>query len=86
MNNLIREYTLQEWKDKLNATEGICPECGKSAFGTTYCSTECFRLSSRKVKARPSKQELNIMAKTMSICAIGRLYEVSDNAVRKWMK
>lgn len=43
------------------------------------------RLSQRKVKERPSLDELNEMLKTMSYCAIGRKYGVSDNAIRRWI-
>ena len=43
------------------------------------------RPSTRKV-IRPSHQELEDMLKTMSYCAVGRKYGVSDNAVRKWEK
>lgn len=43
------------------------------------------RLSQRKVKERPSLDELNEMLKTMSYCAIGRKYCVSDNAIRRWI-
>lgn len=39
----------------------------------------------RKV-ARPSKEELVLLMSSLSICAIGRRYGVSDNAVRKWIK
>ena len=43
------------------------------------------RLSQRKVKERPSLDELNEMLKTMSYRAIGRKYGVSDNAIRRWI-
>lgn len=54
-----------------------------------YCASECrskARFMARKVKDRPSKDEIVEMRKTMSWCAIGRKYDVSDNAVKKWMK
>ena len=37
----------------------------------------------RKV-VRPSKEELEQMISSMSWCAIGRKYSVSDAAIRKW--
>jgi len=43
------------------------------------------RMSGRKVE-RPNKEKLKKKIKTMSMCAIGREYGVSDNAVRKWAK
>jgi hypothetical protein len=43
------------------------------------------RLSQRKVKERPSLDELNGMLKTMSYRAIGKKYGVSDTAIRRWI-
>lgn len=42
-------------------------------------------LNKRKVK-RPSKEELKDLLSDTSYCAIGRMYGVTDNAVRKWAK
>ena len=49
----------------------------KSCYGKKY--------SSRKVKNRPSKEQLLKMIKETSYCAVGRKYGVSDKAVRKWL-
>lgn len=38
----------------------------------------------KRTVERPSKEELQKMIGTMSWCAIGRKYNVSDNAIRKW--
>lgn len=62
----------------------LCP-CGtpvKYPRGM-YCSYQCRNLFSRKV-SRPSKQELKYMLLNESMCAAGRRFGVSDNAVRKW--
>lgn len=50
-----------------------------------FCSVECAAKGQRKA-VRPSKEELEKMIEEMSWCAIGRKYEVSDNAVRKWAR
>lgn len=59
----------------------------------TNCSVECNNKSKapdlgryRKVKDRPSKEELKTMINEMSWVGIGRKYGVSDNAVRKWAR
>ena len=44
------------------------------------------RPNQRKVKDRPSKKELSEMIDTMTWTAIGKKYNVSDVAVRKWAK
>ncbi len=41
---------------------------------------------SRKVKNRPSLSEINELRKKHTMIYIGRLYGVSDSAVRKWIK
>ena len=40
----------------------------------------------RKVKDRPSYDELIEMLKYSTYTAIGRKYGVSDNTIRKWIK
>ncbi len=44
------------------------------------------RLNFRKVKNRPSKEELKEMLDINSYRAIGRKFEVSDNTIRDWAK
>lgn len=85
-------------QNKLTRTQARLRECliCKIAFdpGNTkrkYCSKECHPQKVTngryyKVQNRPSQQELEDMLKTMSYCAIGRKYGVSDNAIRKWEK
>jgi len=40
----------------------------------------------RKVKNRPTKEELNKLLNNNSYVKIGEIYGVSDNAIRKWAK
>lgn len=71
--------------DKLEKKK-LCPVCTK--YYISYVSDmciDCKRLKDRKVE-RPSKDKLLEMIKTKSFVNIGKLYGVSDNAVRKWCK
>lgn len=43
-------------------------------------------IKQRKVKNRPSKEELKTLIKEKSMVKIGKMYGVSDNSVRKWCK
>ena len=43
-------------------------------------------LKQRKVKNRPSLKELEKLMETLSLVKIGKIYGVSDNAIRKWIK
>lgn len=61
----------------------ICVICGKSITrNSTYCP-ECYARESRTVE-RPTREELKNLIRTTSFLQIGKSYNVSDNAVRKW--
>jgi hypothetical protein len=72
--------------NKVIVPTGKCPICEDEVFGTKYCSHKCSQFSSRKVKIRPTKEELILKLAKTSMVAIGKEYNVSDNAVRKWAK
>lgn len=69
---------------KMQST-GKCPKCKRYVYGTKYCSVACSSFNQRRT-TRPHKKTLSKMLENMSYCAIGRKYNVSDNAVRKWAK
>jgi hypothetical protein len=51
-----------------------------------YCSENCARYGHRIVK-RPTKSKLKkLIEKHDNFCKLGRIFNVSDNAVRKWAK
>jgi hypothetical protein len=68
-------------------------KCGQETTkNRTYCD-DCFckirkvpHLYSRKVKNRPSQEQLLKEIEGTNYCAVGRKYGVSDNAIRKWLK
>jgi len=78
-----------------------CPGCGgefaPQNLRNRYCSEACWGVAvaklyrglahpeTRKVP-RPSYAQLRADLQTMSFCAVGRKYGVSDNAVRKWLR
>lgn len=66
-----------------------CPLC-KQKFDSKnpeqiYCSSPCQRISQRKTQ-HPSKEELKALMETTSWVQLGKMFGVSDNAVRKWAK
>lgn len=66
-----------------------CPIC-KNLFqlkhvGQKYCSPQCSSKAQQKVE-RPSREELKQLIRSSSFLSIARLYNVSDNAIRKWCK
>ena len=69
-----------------------CKDCGcEICKGSIYCVT-CLNnyrknnVKNRKVKNRPSKEELVRLLQDNSWVKIGKMYNVSDNSIRKWAK
>jgi len=74
-------------KNKKNYKCGECKSKISRQSKTRLCKS-CYmkKYAKRKVENRPSKEEILKMKETMSMCAIGRKYGVSDSAIRKWLK
>lgn len=73
--------------NKNNRQKNICPICNKNNKSTksNMCS-KCHHKNTRKVE-RPSYEELlTHINDKIPMTKIGKLYNVSDNAVRKWLK
>lgn len=76
-------------KDLPKKDPKYCAYCGKELVGEArrniYCSTDCAHKANGS--KRPEKEELIIKFKELgSFVQVGKYYEVSDNAVRKWCK
>lgn len=85
------------WRGRKNKKEPIryyCSECEKEITKTSKsglcvkCVKKTISTEShyRKVKDRPSKEQLLKEIEETNYCAVGRKYSVSDNAIRKWLK
>lgn len=65
-----------------------CIICGKILDyknKSGYCK-EHYDVAQRKIQTRPSKEELLKLLNNHSYCAVGRMYGVTDNTIRKWIK
>lgn len=64
-----------------------CPICGRhpKLKDAIYCSVKCQRIGQASTK-RPSAEQLAQDIATLSWCAIGRKYGVTDNSARKWAR
>lgn len=65
-----------------------CPICNKEFYiinhlTQQYCSYACAQKAQRKTE-RPTREELKCLIRTTPFTAIGKQFDVSDNAVRKW--
>lgn len=73
---------IQAFRNEARKTD-VCIICGKAITkGSTYCQY-CYRIQSRVVD-RPDREKLKELIRSTSFLQIGKMYEVSDNAVRKW--
>jgi transposase-like protein len=75
-NLKIKKYKCIKCKKDINTKRKYCDECYKIDNS----------VSQRKVKERPSREQLLEEIKESNYCAVGRKYGVSDNAIRKWLK
>lgn len=77
---------------KLKKEQKYCPDCGEPIGNHSeyckHCAPKHRPNPSIKVKEedRPSKEKLLELVKTTSFTEIGKIYGVSDNAIRKWCK
>jgi hypothetical protein len=73
---------------KRNAkARNTCASCAKPiSREATHCKSCVSKDHSRKVKDRPSREVLCEQVAALGYLGTGRLYGVSDNAIRKWLK
>lgn len=70
----------------VTALKHYCTSCGMEIHSSkSGLCRECSHIKQRVVE-RPSREELKEAIRTKTFLELGRLYEVSDNAVRKWCK
>ncbi len=62
-----------------------CSQCGTPTRNKYFCSHPCSQ-TGRRVVERPSHEQLIEDLRGSSFCAVGRKYNVSDNAIRKWVR
>lgn len=74
---------------KRKSEQKVCSVCGQTINRRSTlcksCSHRAPRISRRKVE-RPHRDILNRQIEELGYCGAGRLYGVSDNAIRKWIK
>ncbi len=81
-NNIKNEIVLKSKVRKKRKTSN-CKRCGKTIhYGCNYC-TECVHFLQRHAD-RPTRELLKEFIRNKSFREIGRMYNVTDNTIRKW--
>lgn len=76
-------YPLRVIQHNNTNQQKICIDCGKPI---TYNATRCVHCQNltKKQNLPMSREELKNLIKTIPFTTIGKLYNVSDNTIRKW--
>lgn len=88
----LEKRRIPESEKKIKRIENIiCPVCGKEfkpIKSAKYCSLECYNEARLEIKgSRPDfLQLIKAFKELKSFVQVGKKYNVSDNAVRKWCK
>lgn len=78
----------ETYSGRNNKKKYNCSKCGKviTRHSKTGLCHSCWSNSYNKSTKKPTKEELEKLVKNNSIVSIGKLYNVSDNCIRKWCK
>lgn len=87
------QYIYSETKGTTPKT-GVCSNCGNPITRSSksgMCKSCAAKMSTNRIRIvaqeqRPTREELKQLIRTKSFLEIGRMYGVSDNAIRKWCK
>ena len=79
----FNEERANELLENLKRKQSFCRNCGKEiSYNASYC-IDCLAFLQRRVE-RPSREELKELVRTQSLLSVGKMFGVSDNAIRKW--
>lgn len=81
--SFYNEDVAEELRNKVHAKVYYCKRCGKEKSRSGVLCFDCSRAAARKAQ-RPSREELKGLIRTTPFIRIALMYNVSDNAIRKW--
>lgn len=82
---VIEKLSKKYWPKK-EKKKRLCEQCGKEISKSAKRCEKCYKHKRRKIKNRPNKEIILKQINELGYCGTGRLYGVSDNAIRKWIK
>lgn len=78
------KYTAFE-KQNNSVAKNFCCDCGVEISAHATRCKKCASIESHKGKTnKPPREELKKLIRTTPFLQIGKMFDVSDNAVRKW--
>ena len=80
----LKEKNRKEQKPRTN--KYFCIECGKPVSNKNSRCNVCYKQFCAAKSSKPEREVLKDKIKTMSFTQIGKEYNVTDNAIRKWCK
>lgn len=80
-----KETVIKKQKEKVQKEPNYCVDCGKLINNRSQRCKECEHKRQRKIEW-PQRNELKQLIRDNSFSAVGRMYNVSDNTIRKWCK
>ena len=77
-----KEITAQKEKEKVI---NRCKKCGVEIDRQAHYCVECWCILSRKAE-RPPREELKQLIRNNTFADLSRMFDVSDNSIKKWCK
>lgn len=79
------EEMIEKLREEKNKKEYFCINCGKELSEKTKSGlcADCYHKTTRIV-SRPNREELKNFIQNYSFSELGKIFGVSDNAIRKW--
>lgn len=89
-NNIIQKPKKEKQQKtklqkKIEIEANHCIDCGKIIDNRSQRCEDCEHKRQRRAEW-PQRDELKKLIRSKSFCAIGKQFNVSDNAIRKWCK
>ena len=77
------EDIANQLREEVHAKKYYCKICGKEKSREGVLCEECARKAQRRAE-RPSREELKQLIRKNPLVQVGLMFNVSDNAIRKW--
>lgn len=82
--DILKQQKRDKQREVREKNKILCPICNKNfILKTSKQCNECYAKSQQKIE-RPSRDKLKDLIRNNTFVSIGKLYGVSDNAIRKW--